>query len=524
MRIHNITIWKYLNEKRIYVLIISVLTAFAFFLRIYKLDSSSIWIDEAIRLSMALNSKHIFPAMTGNSIYICVILKLLANLTSGNVWDLRLFSVICGCVVVPLTYVLTANFCRRFYAFLAAGLIAVSPVLIVYSQEMAHYMLATVLVLVQAVIFIRWIRSYSCLYGALFGAVSLILSDILPQSFFLTAGFLLYVVLSTKLQKPNEKKSFILCVLLFLPAILSFVWGITFVSMLADYSGGGFFATYVSPSKIFGRIMTGIFNIPNLNSGYSPRAPLRDIASLLETHIRIVFASLLAIAAVWALFQRKSVVRPISIALIIFLFGTAFGVMASNQYFERYFIAVQPLAVVIFIAFISGVIRRFPVTKAPLIMLLVLIMFSWGIITKKSAYGVVWKPPNKEAFEAIIKDIRNTDEAYCIVPCFSEWPIADYYLRNNSKIVLLGGVFESFRANLRPSLASLQLTKKDRLQLTLQQIKTLKDSKKNNIFLYTQRGRVMIPALKEEMEQDYEDELLYNEKALIVIKFKLKTN
>ena len=40
--------------------------------------------------------------------------------------------------------------------------------------------------------------------------------------------------------------------------------------------------------------------------------------------------------------------------------------MASNQYYERYFIAVQPLAVVIFIAFISGVIRRFPVIKITL--------------------------------------------------------------------------------------------------------------------------------------------------------------
>jgi hypothetical protein len=520
------TIGKYLNERRIYVLIILILTAFAFFLRIYKLDSSSIWIDEAWRLCIARESEsgHILSAIVGGTSGYIGVLKLLDSLTSGSVWDLRLFFAICGCVVVPLTYVLTTNVCSRLYAFLAGGLIAVSPILIIYSQEAAAYMLATALVLVQVIIFIRWIQSYSYLYGALFGAVSLILSNILPQSIFLTAGFLLYVVLSTKLQKSNEKKSFILCVLLFTPAILSFVWGITLVNMMANHIQGGFFSRFVFSSDIFDRIMTGLFNIPNLNSIYSPRIPWHKITSLCETPVRIVFGGLFAIAVIWALFQRKSVVRPISIALIIFLFGTAIGAMASNMYFERYFIAVQPLAVVVFIAFISGVIRRFPVIKIPLIMLLVLLMFSWGIITQKSAYGVEWKPPNKEAFEAIIEHARNVDEAYCTVPCAWEWPIADYYLKNNPKIVLLDRTFDFFGANTRPSPASLQLTEKDYIRLALQQIKKLKDSKKDNIFLYTQRSRFMIPTLREEMKQDYEDELIYDKKALIVIKFKLRTN
>ena len=58
----------------------------------------------------------------------------------------------------------------------------------------------------------------------------------------------------------------------------------------------------------------------------------------------------------------------------------------------------------------------------------------------------------------------------------------------------------------------------------LQEIKNLKDSKKDNIFLYTQRGRFMIAPLREAMAQDYEDELIYDKKALIVIQFKLRTN
>lgn len=520
MRILSMTIGKYLNERTIYGWIILILTAFAFFLRIYKLDASSIWLDEAWRLSMALESEHILSAiaggMRGMSGYIGV-LKLLASLTSGNVWDLRLFSAICGTVTVPLTYVLTANFCSRSKALFASSLIAISPILIIYSQDISQYMFSTILVVVQTIIFIRWVQSYSYLYGALFGIISLIVSNILPQSAFLTAGFLLYVLLSTKLQKPNEKKSFILCMLILAPAIFSYFAGITHVKMMGNSSGGGNLFSHFKFWEIFDRIMTSLFNIPNSKSIYSPG---HEVLSSWEPYIRKVIGILFTSAAFWAFFQRKSFLRPISIALTIFLFGTGIGSMISNQYFERYFIAVQPLAVVLLVAFISGVLRKFSVIKIPLIMISVLLIFFWGILTKNSAYNVAWKPPNKEAFEIISDHAHNAEEAYCVVPYFYEWPIANYYLKNNSKVILLDPTFEFFGEHLP---ASIQLTNEDYTRLALQQLNDLKVEKKNNIFLYTQRGHFMISSIVKEMAPDYEEELLYNNGGLQVIKFKLRT-
>jgi hypothetical protein len=512
------TIGKYLNERTIYGWIILILTAFAFFLRIYKLDASSIWLDEAWRLSRALESEHILSAIEGGVNVYFGVLKLLASLTSGNVWDLRFFSAICGTVTVPLTYVLTANVCSRLKALFASSLIAISPILIIYSQDISQYMFATIVVVVQTIIFIRWIKLYSYLYGALFGIISLIVASILPQSAFLTAGFLSYVLLSTKLQKPNEKKSFILCILILAPAIFPYFAGITYAKMMGNASGGGNFFSHLKFWEIFDRIMTGLFNIPNTKSIYSPS---HEVLSSWEHYIRIVFGVLFTSATFWAFFQRKSFVQPISIALTIFLFGTGIGSMISNLYYERYFIAVQPLAVVLLVAFMFGVIRKFPVIKIPLIMLLALLIFSWGILTKNSAYNVAWKPPNKEAFEIISDHAHNAEEAYCVVPYFYEWPIANYYLKNNSKVILLDRTFEYFGEHLP---ASIQLTNEDYIRLALKQINNLKESKKNNIFLYTQRGRFMIIPLREEMIQDYEDELIYDKKGLIVIKFKLRTN
>jgi hypothetical protein len=286
---------------------------------------------------------------------------------------------------------------------------------------------------------------------------------------------------------------------------------------MGNSSGGGNLFSHLKFWEVFDRVMTGLFNIPNTKSIYSPGL---EVISSWESYIRKVFGVLFTSATVWAFFQSKRFVQPISIALTIFLFGTGIGSMISNQYFERYFIAIQPLAVVILVAFMSDVIRKFPITKIPLIILLVLLIFSWGILTKNSAYNVVWKPPNKEAFEIINDYAHNAEEAYCVVPYFYEWPIANYYLKNNSKVILLDRTFEFFGKHMP---ASLQLTNEDYTRLALQQLNDLKVEKKNNIFLYTQRGGYMISSIREEMAQDYEEELLYNNRGIQVIKFKLRT-
>jgi len=520
MRIFNSVIEKHPSEERFWALMVLMLTAFALLLRLYKLDFSSIWMDEAWRLSLAATSKHVLPTTIGYPVFLDVILKLLINLTSGSAWALRLFFAICGCVVIPLTYALTSRVCGRFYAFLAGGLVAISPLLITYSQEIHQYMPATVLVLVQAILFTRWIKSYSCSYAALFGTVSLILANLFPQSIFLTVGFLFYVALATRLRNSSEKKSFVLCALIFSPAIFSFVWGFIFVTIMGKSSGTEAFK-FVFLQNVFERVMTGLFNIPNTKSIYAPSLP--EFLASWEIHIRMISGGLFVIAAVWALFQRQSVARPISVALIFFLAGTAVGMIASNQYYERYFIAVQPLAVFLLIAFTSGMAQRFPVTKIPLIMLVVLLMVSWGVLAKNSSYGVTWKPSNRESFETMNEHTRNVDEAYCVVPYFFEWPIAAYYLRDNPKIILLDPAFKFFGEHLP---ASLQLSNEDMTRLVIQQIEKLKNDKKNNIFLYTQRGRFMIPALREAMKQDYEDELIYDKGNgnLMVMEFKLRAN
>jgi mannosyltransferase len=117
-------------------------TIVAALLRLYRLGSQNLWVDEVLSWYKA----HIGSPLTSDLLLenvhgplYSVILHLWGGLFGQSEWALRLLSALMGIVTVPVIAWVAARWLGRSAAVPAAWLAAVSPFLVWYSQEARNY-------------------------------------------------------------------------------------------------------------------------------------------------------------------------------------------------------------------------------------------------------------------------------------------------------------------------------------------------------------------------------------------------
>ena len=123
-----------LNKHR-WLLLLILLLAVA--LRIYRLDAQSIWYDEGLSIQIARQDPAqaiTLSAMTDHPPLHTLLLGIWMRLAGESDFVVRYFSVFCGVLVVALTYTLGKRYDERA-GLIAAGLMAIAPLAVYYSQE-----------------------------------------------------------------------------------------------------------------------------------------------------------------------------------------------------------------------------------------------------------------------------------------------------------------------------------------------------------------------------------------------------
>ncbi len=123
-------------------------------LRFYRLSSQDIWGDEAFSISLSL--RPLDQVIAGGAdthppfypVLLFLWLRVVGPLSgAAGAFVTRALSALIGTLVVPLLFVFAERLANRRAAWLAAGLAAVSPLLIYYSQETRMYELVALLAL-----------------------------------------------------------------------------------------------------------------------------------------------------------------------------------------------------------------------------------------------------------------------------------------------------------------------------------------------------------------------------------------
>lgn len=135
------------NKKQIASFLI-VIILLGTFLRLYRLGSNSLWLDETVSVWFANRSLGDVLQMQPNKdvhppLYYLILSLWIKAFGSGEI-QVRLPSAIFGIVSIPLLYIIVKNLCRNSSAALVSALIlSTSPFHVYYSQESRMYSLLT---------------------------------------------------------------------------------------------------------------------------------------------------------------------------------------------------------------------------------------------------------------------------------------------------------------------------------------------------------------------------------------------
>ena len=135
-------------------------------LRMYNLDSQSLWFDEAYSYKMSrLGLLGILKTIVSESenhppVYYWI-LHLWTSLLGYSEFSLRLFSAITGSLTIPLIYLFGKTIFNKTVGLFAALILATAPYQIYYAQEARSYTLIVFLAILSYYFFIRLSDRYS---------------------------------------------------------------------------------------------------------------------------------------------------------------------------------------------------------------------------------------------------------------------------------------------------------------------------------------------------------------------------
>jgi hypothetical protein len=142
------------TNRRWFLLLIILL---ACGLRVFHLDTQSIWYDEGLSIQLAKQSPAeaiALSATTDHPPLHTLLLGVWLRVAGESDFVVRYLSVLCGVLAVALTYALGKRFDERA-GLIGAGLIAIAPLAVYYSQETRGYMLLTALILIATLAALR---------------------------------------------------------------------------------------------------------------------------------------------------------------------------------------------------------------------------------------------------------------------------------------------------------------------------------------------------------------------------------
>lgn len=178
------------------VILVTVLGAF---FRIFRLDSNTLWLDEALSYSFASSQSAweiliVLPQIDPHPPLYYLILHYWIKLAGVSEFALRFPSAVFGAAAVPVLYVLTIKLYDHRVALLSSSVLAIAPFQIIYSQEARMYSLFVLLTITSMYFLVSWLTSSSNWSAIGYGITTVLLGYTHVYALFIIAAQNLYAV------------------------------------------------------------------------------------------------------------------------------------------------------------------------------------------------------------------------------------------------------------------------------------------------------------------------------------------
>lgn len=182
-----------------YTLLLMLVTATGLFFRLYNLGAASISMDEAVDIFLAsLSISDIWAYIAHGFIFhppLFYWVQHFVLMFGTGEFIVRLPSALYGVLTIPVVYLLGKEFHSRDIGIMAAGLLALSPFHIFYSQDARPYAMMLLLCAVALVYFMQAIKTDSGASWVMFGIFSGLSAWTVFYAAVLTFSLFLFVVI-----------------------------------------------------------------------------------------------------------------------------------------------------------------------------------------------------------------------------------------------------------------------------------------------------------------------------------------
>lgn len=208
--IHSLKDCTFNNIKSIlinsrYAQLLCIITIIGCFLRFYNLSYNSLWLDETSSVTIAMlgsyaNILNYTATMEPNPPLFVWILYTLMTWFGNNEFIIRFTSAFFGTLTVPAMYFVGKEFIDRNGGILAAAVCALSPFLILYSQEARAYGMLLFFVALAMLFYFRALKNNNYTYWILFAIATIFVFWTHFYSVILIGALIIYTLVIYKLQ------------------------------------------------------------------------------------------------------------------------------------------------------------------------------------------------------------------------------------------------------------------------------------------------------------------------------------
>lgn len=336
------------------------------YLRLTALARQSLWFDEidvVVRAQRPFSQVlHTFVAAGENGPFYNVLLALWVRAFGISETAVRLPSALAGVLAIPLIYLLGRRLAGRAVGLLAAGLLAISPYHVWYSQEAKMYSIVVLLALASSYALVEALESNRRLWWALYVlATSLMFYNHVATVLVFVAQSL-YAVATVR-SWPGRRRSWLVAVaLLTLPYLPIALWALKVIS------GGA--PTWQPHARLWDALR--IFATKFALNRYP------DLA--IEARAALLYALLagLGVAVLAARERRRRWWLFLLLLSVVPVVGLWLVSLRQSVFADRYAMVALPAYLVLVAVAVVWLIRRRVLWPLSLVVIALLLIYAWG--------------------------------------------------------------------------------------------------------------------------------------------------
>jgi len=338
------------------------------YLRLTALNRQSLWFDEidvVVRAQRPLGQvMHTFVQQGENGPLYNIMLALWIRVAGISEIAVRFPSAVAGTLALPLIYLLGRRVAGPTVGLIAAGLLAISPYHVWYSQEAKMYSIVVLLALASTYAFVAALETNRRLWWIAYVVVTSLMFYTHVATVLVFAAQSLYAVLSYRSWRGREKSWLISAAALTLPYVPIAIWAAKVIGLT-----GVSVATWQPPVAFWDAIQ--IFGIKFAINRY-------DMTDQVRAEILYAVLAGIGIAALawmrrrtqwWLLFMLLTVVPVVGLWVVS---------LRQSVFSDRYGIVALPAYLLLIAVAVTWMIRQRIAWPAGLLALFLLLTFAWG--------------------------------------------------------------------------------------------------------------------------------------------------